>query len=102
MAHFLEEIGVKDWATLILVVTTIAAVGKYFIGNQTHEVVDGELKRLNKSITELTQTIMKLGMQIDNIVKSQDEQSRMIDRHDKAIDDHSVRIARLEEHVKGD
>lgn len=94
-----------DWGTLASMSVVIGgfwAVSKFVIGKQTHEVVDGELKRLNKSITELTQTIMKLGMQIDNIIKSQDEQSRVIDRHDKTIDDHSVRIARLEEHVKGD
>lgn len=104
--NFMEGLEITDVAALVAIAGTLGgsvyALSKYLVREQAHKVVDGELKRLNKSITELTQTIVRFGLQIDNLIKTQDEQHKLIDRHDKTIDDHSVRIARLEEHVKGD
>lgn len=70
--------------------------------SDARNVIKEEYSKLTEAITNLNQTVMKLGLQLDQALKTQHEQSKALERQDGRLDDHEVRLARLEEHQKGE
>lgn len=106
MVHGPFEISWGDWVAIAGFATGAmgyaAARFHATAKNDARNVIKEEYSKLTQAITNLNQTVMKLGLQLDQALKTQHEQSKTLERQDGRLDDHEIRLARLEEHTKGE
>lgn len=90
----------SDLSALIGVVAIALGGFHWLAKSDAKDVIKDEYSKLTQAITNLNQTVMKLGLQLDQALKIQAEQAKLIKLQDKRLDEHDVRLTRLEEHDK--
>lgn len=92
----------SDLSALIGVVAIALGGFHWLAKSDAKDVIKDEYSKLIDVITKLDQTVMKLDIRLDQSIKNQREQAESIKRQDKRLDEHDIRLTRLEEHEKGD
>ncbi len=96
----MKLLTLSDLSALIGVVAIALGGFHWLAKSDAKDVIKDEYSKLTQAITNLNQTVMKLGLQLDQALKIQAEQAKSIKLQDKRLDEHDVRLTRLEEHDK--
>lgn len=96
----LKSLEVGDVLAMVTLLTFALGLFHWLAKGDAKEVIKEEYSKLTQAITNLNQTVMKLGLQLDQALKIQAEQAKSIKLQDKRLDEHDVRLTRLEEHDK--